>query len=129
MSFDSTYDACVLHPAGLRDFLVRLAMTGLFRAHWSDEILDEMVASILARRSDLQETQLERTRELMCSAVPDCLVTGYQDLIDALDLPDPNDRHVLAAAIRSGSQVIVRREHQGLPQCHARDLQHRSPDS
>ena len=107
MSFDSTYDACVLHPAGLRDFLVRLAMTGLFRAHWSDEILDEMVASILARRSDLQETQLERTRELMCSAVPDCLVTGYQDLIDALDLPDPNDRHVLAAAIRSGSQVIV----------------------
>ena len=72
MSFDSTYDACVLHPAGLRDFLVRLALTGLFRAHWSDEILDEMVASILARRSDLQETQLKRTQELMCNAVPDC---------------------------------------------------------
>ena len=107
MSFDSTYDACVLHPAGLRDFLVRLALTGLFRAHWSDEILDEMVASILARHPDLQKARLERTRELMCNAVPDCLVSGYQDLMGDLDLPDPNDRHVLAAAIRSGSQVIV----------------------
>lgn len=43
----------------------------------------------------------------MCDAVPDCLVTGYRHLVDALKLPDPGDRHVLAAAIRSGSQVIV----------------------
>ena len=43
----------------------------------------------------------------MCDAVPDCLTTGYRSLIGALDLPDPGDRHVLAAAIRSGSQVIV----------------------
>ncbi|WP_419849223.1 PIN domain-containing protein [Candidatus Poriferisocius sp.] len=107
MSFDATYDACVLHPAGLRDFLVRLAMTGLFRAHWSQDILDEMISSILARRPDLDEAQLSRTRELMCDAVPDSVTTGYEDLIEGLNLPDPNDRHVLAAAIRSGSQVIV----------------------
>ena len=107
MSFDATYDACVLHPAGLRDFLVRLAMTGLFRAHWSEDILDEMVASVLSRRPDLDEAQLARTRELMCDAVPDSVTTGYKDLIEGLNLPDPNDRHVLAAAIRSGSQVIV----------------------
>ena len=50
MSFDATYDACVLHPVGLRDLLVRLATTGLFRAHWSADILDEMVRSILRRR-------------------------------------------------------------------------------
>lgn len=62
MSFDATYDACVLHPAGLRDFLVRLAMTGLFRAHWSQDILDEMISSVLARRPDLDEAQLARTR-------------------------------------------------------------------
>lgn len=43
----------------------------------------------------------------MCDAVPDSLTTGYHDLIEGLDLPDPDDRHVLAAAIRSGSQVIV----------------------
>ena len=107
MSFTATYDACVLHPAGLRDFLVRLGTTGLFRARWSDDILDEMVASVLNRHPDLGPGNLERTRKLMCEAVPDCLTTGYHDLIEGLDLPDPDDRHVLAAAIRSGSQVIV----------------------
>jgi predicted nucleic acid-binding protein len=107
VAFDATYDACVLHPAGLRDLLVRLATTGLFRAHWSTDILDEMVRSILRRRLDLTAAQLDRTRELMCNAVADCLTTGYEELIDGLHLPDPGDRHVLAAAIRSGSQVIV----------------------
>ena len=107
MAFDATYDACVLHPPGLRDLLVRLAMTGMFRAHWSTDILDEMVRSILRRRPDLTEAQLDRTRNPMCNAVPDCLTTGYEDLIDGLRLPDPDDRHVLATAIRSGSQVIV----------------------
>ncbi len=107
MAFDATYDACVLHPAGLRDLLVRLATTGLFRAHWSTDILDEMVRSILRRRPDLTAAQLDRTRELMCNAVADCLTTGYEELIEGLHLPDPDDRHVLAAAIRSGSQVIV----------------------
>lgn len=107
MSFDATYDACVLHPAGLRDLLVRLAMTRLYRAHWSDDILDEMVASVLNRRPDLDEAKLERTRRFMCQAVPDSVTTGYRDLIEGLNLPDPDDRHVLAVAIRSGSQVIV----------------------
>lgn len=82
-------------------------MTGMFRAHWSNEILDEVVRSILRRRPDLTQSQLSRTRELMCNAVPDCLTTGYEELIDGLNLPDADDRHVLAAAIRSGSQVIV----------------------
>ncbi|MCP4960163.1 MAG: PIN domain-containing protein [Actinomycetia bacterium] len=107
MAFGATYDACVLYPAGLRDLLVRLARTGLFRARWTDEILNEMVRSILDDRPDLEVAQLERTRTLMCEAVADCLTTGYESLIDGLDLPDPNDRHVLAAAIRAGSGVIV----------------------
>jgi len=107
MAFAATYDACILYPAGMRDLLIRLAMTGLFRAVWSDQILDEMVRSILHNRPDLTTAQLDRTRQLMCDAVPDCLVTGHDCLIEALVLPDPNDRHVLAAAIRSGSQVIV----------------------
>ena len=107
MSFTATYDACVLHPAGLRDLFVRLAGTGLFRAKWSNDILDEMVASVLRRRPELDPAELERTRKLMCDAVPDCLTTGYAALVEALDLPDPGDRHVLATAIRSGSQVIV----------------------
>lgn len=107
MAFTATYDACVLHPQGLRDLLVRLAMTGLFRARWSEDILDEMVRSVIRRYPDLTDSDLARTRQLMCDAVPDCLVTGYEGLVDALDLPDPDDRHVLAAAIVSGSEVIV----------------------
>jgi predicted nucleic acid-binding protein len=107
VAFDATHDACVLHPAALRDLLVRLASTGMFRAHWSTEILDEMVRSIMRRRPDLTEAQFARTRQLMCNAVPDFLTTGYEELIDGLHLPDPDDRHVLAAAIRSGSQVVV----------------------
>lgn len=107
MAFTALYDADVLHPPGLRDLLMRLGQTGLFRARWSEQILDEMVDSILRRRSDLDAGRLARTRQLMCEAVPDCLVTGYQPLIDGLALPDPDDRHVLAAAIRCNAQVIV----------------------
>lgn len=58
MAFTVVYDACVLHPASLRDLLVRLAATDLFRARWSNHILDEMVASVLRRRPDLTSTQL-----------------------------------------------------------------------
>jgi hypothetical protein len=107
VAFTALYDANVLHPAGLRDLLIRLARTGLFRGRWTEQILDEMVASILRRRPDLDASRLARTRELMCEAVPDGLVTGYERLIDALTLPDPDDRHVLAAAIRCHAQVIV----------------------
>ncbi len=107
MAFVVVYDACVLYPAPLRDLLVRLARTGLFRAQWTELILDECFRNILANRPDLRPEALVRTRELMIKAVPDCLVTGHESLIDGLDLPDPDDRHVLAAAIRAAAQVII----------------------
>lgn len=106
-SFTVVYDACVLYPAPLRDLLIRLARTGRFRAKWTNEILDECFRSILSSRADLEAKKLERTRELMIRAVPDCLVHGYESLIDGIKLPDGKDRHVVAAAIRSGAQVIV----------------------
>jgi len=106
-SFTALYDACVLYPAPLRDLLMHLAMTDLFRARWTDQIHDEWIRSVLANRPDLKRDQLERTRRLMNSHVLDCLVTGYENLIDGLALPDPNDRHVLAAAIHAGADVIV----------------------
>ena len=101
------YDACVLNPAPLRDTLIWLARAGLFRARWTDRILDETFRAIQKQRPDLPSRRLERTRALMCMAVADCLVTGYEVLIPGLTLPDPDDRHVLAAAIRCGAQVIV----------------------
>ncbi len=101
------YDACVLHSAALRDLLVRLAMTGLFRARWTSAIHEEWMRSVLAARPDLTRARLARTRRLMDASVPDCLVEGYEALVAELGLPDPDDRHVLAAAIRAEAEVIV----------------------
>ena len=61
----------------------------------------------LANRTDLSRERLERTRDLMNAHILDCLVTNYEDLISSIQLPDENDRHVLAAAIRGGANVIV----------------------
>jgi predicted nucleic acid-binding protein len=107
MAFTVIHDACVLYPAPLRDLLIRLASKGLVRARWTDRILDEIFRNILANRPDLVPGSLDRTRELMNRALRDVLVTGHEGLIEGLSLPDPDDRHVLAAAIRAGAQVIV----------------------
>lgn len=100
-------DACVLHPAPLRDLLIRLAQAGLVRARWTERILDECFDGVLRQRPDLRPSALERTRQLMRQALPECLVSGYEDGIDCLARPDPDDRHVLAAAIHAGAGVIV----------------------
>jgi predicted nucleic acid-binding protein len=101
------YDACVLYPAPLRDLLMWLALAGLFRARWTDEIHTEWMENVLRDRPDLSRERLERTRKLMDSHVRDCLVSGYRGLIDAPSLPDPDDRHVLAAAIHCRAELIV----------------------
>src|SRR6266540_1606466 len=107
MSFVVVYDANVLYPSTLRDLLIRIAQAGLVQAKWTDQILDEMFRNLRANRPDLVSTQLDRTRTLMNAAVRDCLVTGYESLIEVVKLPDPDDRHVVAAAIRAGAQTIV----------------------
>ena len=106
MAFVVLYDACVLYPASIRDLLIRLAGTGLFRARWTDRILNECFASIVAARPEL-EGKLGRTRQLMEKAIPDARVCDYEPIAAGLSLPDENDCHVLAAAIRCGAQVIV----------------------
>ncbi len=106
-NFTALYDANVLYPATLRDLLMRLALTDLYRAKWSNDIHDEWMRNLLAKRPNLNREDLERTRDLMNSHVRDCLATGYENLIPALELPDPDDRHVLAAAIVSHADVIV----------------------
>ncbi len=115
MSFTVIYDACVLYPAPLRDLLIRLGMSGIVRARWTDAIIDEVFRNILADRPDLDETRLARSRSLMNAAIRDVIVQGYEPLIPALALPDPDDRHVLAAAIRCGAQGIVTRNLRDFP--------------
>jgi predicted nucleic acid-binding protein len=101
------YDANILYPAPLRDLFIRLAQAGLVRARWTDTIHDEWLRNVLKDNPQTTAERLARTRALMNEAVRDCLVTGYEDLIDSLALPDPDDRHVLAAAIRGGAEIIV----------------------
>jgi hypothetical protein len=97
--FTVLFDSCVLYPAPLRDLLLQLALTDLFRARWTDDIHEEWISNLLRKRPDLTRVKLERTRSLMDIHVRDCLVTGYDSIVESLLLPDPNDRHVLAAAI------------------------------
>lgn len=105
--FTAVFDACVLYPAQLRSLLMYLALTGLFRAKWTDAIHEEWMRNVLHNHPDLDRPRVERVRDLMNAHVLDCLVTGYEELIPALTLPDPNDRHVLAAAIHAGADIIV----------------------
>ena len=106
-TFGAFLDANVLYPSGLRNFLMHLALTGVFRAHWSADVHEEWMGNLLKNRPDLTRAKLERTRHLMDHSMPDALVTGYEQLINSIELPDGNDRHVLAAAIRCGASVIV----------------------
>lgn len=100
-------DACVLYPAPLRDLLMHLALADLFRAKWTAQIHDEWIRNVLRSRPDLSAQQLYRTRQLMDAHIRDAIVTDYVDLIATVELPDPNDRHVLAAAIKSQSDTIL----------------------
>ena len=107
MPFIVVYDANALYGNTLRDLLIRIAQAGLVQAKWTDRILDEALASVTKRNPDISEEQIVRLRELMIAAVPDCIVRGHEPLIEGLQLRDPDDRHVLAAAIKAGAQVIV----------------------
>lgn len=106
-TFTAFFDANVFFGARLRSLMMEVAQSGLFRSRWSADIHDEWIRSVLAKRPGLRREQIEPIRELMDQAVPDALVTGYHGLIPALTLPDPDDRHVLAAAIVGRADVIV----------------------
>ncbi len=104
-NFTVVYDACVLYPAPLRDFLMRLALTDLYRARWTNMSHDEWIRNVLKQRPDLQTVDLQRTRELMNLHVRDSLITGFEHLIPAVQLPDYDDRHVVACAIHASASL------------------------
>ncbi|MEU7395947.1 MULTISPECIES: PIN domain-containing protein [Streptomyces] len=114
MAFVVLYDACVLYPNTLRDLLIRVSQKGVVRAKWTDVILDEVDRNI-ARDYNVAPETLARRRTLMNQAVRDCLVTGFEPLVEGLKLPDMDDRHVLAAAIQVSAQVIVTNNRKDFP--------------
>jgi hypothetical protein len=86
---------------------MHLALTGVYRARWSAQVHDEWKRNLLRDRPDLTQGQVDRISSLMDKAVPGSLVTEYEPLIEGLELPDMDDRHVLAAAIKCHASVIV----------------------
>ncbi len=86
---------------------MELAAANLFRAQWTDKIQSEWLERLLENEPDRNRGALERTVALMNAAVMDSRVTGYEYLIPTITLPDPDDRHVVAAAIRAKSDAIV----------------------
>jgi hypothetical protein len=106
----AVYDACVLYPNFLRDFLVRLAIhgrrQGVLRVKWTGRIHREWIRAVLRHRPELRSALLH-TRRLMGQHVRGCRVRGYQRWEPRLALPDENDRHVLAAALAGVADAIV----------------------
>ncbi len=86
---------------------MQLAITDLFKARWTADIHREWIEALLRNEPHRDRAALERTRDLMDQATRDCLITGYEPLIMGLALPDPDDRHVLAAAIVGRCDAII----------------------
>ncbi len=101
------YDACILYSAPLRDLFMRLALADLYQAKWTEDIHQEWIRSLLKKRPDLGRERLEKIKEKMNMHVRDCLVVGYNDFVKNIVLPDPHDRHVVAAAICAKAKIIV----------------------
>jgi len=100
-------DANALYPAPVRDLLMWLGVNGIIGLRWTERIMAEWVDNLLENRPDLDRDRLTRTCSEMNRAIPDALVSGYESVVETLTLPDADDRHVLAAAITAGADVLL----------------------
>jgi predicted nucleic acid-binding protein len=104
-SFGVVLDACVLIPASIRDTLLRAAQKGMYRLHWSDLILEEVGRNLVNKRMTTEEGALYLFEKIQ-EAFPQARVRSFESLIPSMT-NDEKDRHVLAVAVVSNSQVIV----------------------
>ena len=105
--FTVVLDACVLYPAPIRDILLNLADLEIFSPKWSEIIQEEWTKNLLANRPDLTKSKLSKIINAMNDAFPDAEVHGFEELIDFIELPDPDDRHVVAAGIKCKADAII----------------------
>lgn len=103
-------DACVLYPAAQRDLFMWLAVGGVVRAHWTDEIHAEWIRNV-ERDYGISRDVLERVRTLMDRAAGDALISVYRRYERWFPKTDAKDRHVAAAALaarkRSGAEQVA----------------------
>lgn len=123
--FAAIFDTCVLWPSLKRDFLLSMAVEGLYRPLWSEAILEELrrnEALKLYRRGGLDEAAAAARAESlvykMRTSFDDALVTGWEGLEGTYGLPDPGDEHVVAAAVVGGAGVIVTDNVKDFPATH-----------
>ena len=107
--YTALLDACVLFPPRLADALISLHAAGLFTARWTARIDQEWIDAARRARPDADPVKLVRRRDDMRAAVPDWEVEAatWEPIAASLALPDPDDVHVLAAAIAGHADCIV----------------------
>ena len=103
--FICVLDTNVIYPIEIRDLLFWFAHDDLFIPKWSKHIFDEW--EIVMKRKGVSEKEIKKRINWANLAFPDALVKNYELLIDNLELPDPKDCHVLAAAIKTNANIIV----------------------
>jgi hypothetical protein len=113
--FTALLDASVLYSMAITDLAMETARAGIYQAKWTVEIHQEWVRNLTTNRPDLDPELIKKRRDAMDKAIPDASILGYESLISALVLPDPNDRHVLAAAIVGSADVIVTKNLKDFP--------------
>lgn len=101
------FDACILYPFHLRNIVVQAAVDRLVEARWTDAIHDEWIRNLTAKAPAIPKERLRITRRLMNDAITTAMVSGYKEHIATVSLPDPNDRHVVAAAITAKASLIL----------------------
>jgi predicted nucleic acid-binding protein len=104
--YTAVLDACVLFSRLQRDFLLSLAHADLYTARWTQEIENEWTSSLIARYPNAIKKIPHLVKQIR-EAIPDCLIVDYEPFIPTFELPDEDDRHVLAAAIRGNADAIV----------------------
>ncbi len=113
-------DACVLFPSVLREILLGVAAAGRFVPLWSDRLLAEW-ALAASRAGPVAAAQAHGEIALLRAGWPEATVPADPGLEDRLWLPDPADRHVLAAAITGGAGLIVTRNLRDFPRAALQD--------
>lgn len=104
-TFRVVLDANVLFPFTLRDTLLRAAYADLYQVRWSAEILDETTRNLIGT-GRMTDEQAKHLVEEMSMAFPEAMVEGYEPLTPTMP-NDEKDRHVAAAAVKAGAEVII----------------------